>query len=72
MFETMVAIQRLRKSAFRSGLHADCSVPGGAGAWEDADGEVFNASPGLFSVPPFQYRASYDFLHASSSATSSI
>src|ERR1700693_2672445 len=48
MFETMVAIQRLRKSAFRSGLHADCSVRGGA--WEGTDGEVFKASPGLFSV----------------------
>ena len=72
MFETMVAIQRLRKRAFRSGLHADCSVRGGAGAWEDADGEVFKASPGLFSVSPFERRASDDFVHASSSASSSM
>ncbi len=71
MFETMVAIQRLRKSALRSGLHADCSVRGGVGAWEDADGEVFKASRGLFSVSPLQHRASHDFVHASSSANSS-
>ena len=42
MFETIVAIQRLRKSAFRSGLHAERSVRGDAGSGDGADGEVFD------------------------------
>ena len=61
MFETMVAIHKLRKSAFFSGLHADCSVRGGAGAWEGADGKVFKETPGLFSAPPSGQRRWQEF-----------
>src|ERR1700686_1673188 len=45
-FETMVAIQRLRKSALCSGLHAERSVRGAAGAGEGGDDEVC-MGPGL-------------------------
>src|SRR5450432_2835029 len=47
MFETMVAIQRLRNSAFLSGLHAECSaVASGAFA---GSVELMNAAQ---SPPP--------------------
>src|SRR5882724_4856964 len=55
-FETMVAIQRLRKSAFCSGLHAECSVRAGAGGEEGADDEVFKGFRGLFRAWPLRHR----------------
>src|SRR5664279_5660079 len=46
-FETMVAIQRLRKSAFCSGLHGERSPAGVAGGGEGAVGDVLKSFPGL-------------------------
>src|ERR1017187_3335583 len=52
MFETRVAIHRLRKSAFCNGLHADRSVTDGAGGLAGADGVVLKASPCVFPRSP--------------------
>jgi hypothetical protein len=57
MFETRVAIQRLRKSAFCSGLHAERSAAGGAGGGGEGGaggvGAVLKVAPDQFlAVPP--------------------
>src|SRR6266403_6096543 len=55
-FETMVAIHRLRKSVFWSGLHGEVSTPEATAPADAAARDVFTGTPGRARPRPLQLR----------------